>query len=70
MRNKDFVQPAEVNCTGKDKHVSLSLANEIASRMAGRHDRNIRSYKCPHCGFYHVGEVVRKRGRDGRPKQY
>lgn len=66
---KPEVAAPEVNCIGKDKHKSMSLAREIARRMSSRREEAIRAYKCPHCGYYHVGSQHSKGKFYGRPKR-
>lgn len=48
-------------CDGKDKLPTFQLAKQIASRMAHRRGHCITPYQCAHCGFYHVGELIKKR---------
>jgi len=53
---------AEVCCIGKDKLSTMNLARDIAKRMSRVREVSIGAYKCPHCGFYHVGND-NKRGK-------
>ena len=50
-----------IQCDGKDKIPTMKLAKEVASRMARRRKSCMSSYKCPHCGYYHVGELIKSR---------
>ena len=59
-------QAPEINCLGKEQLSSFSLASMVASRIASRHDAHIRPYKCEHCGFYHIGELINKPKGKGR----
>ena len=45
-------------CAGKDKLPTKELALVIVGR---RRDSPMEAYKCPHCGYFHVGHA--------RPKQ-
>jgi len=46
----------ESTCEGKDK-LTAKVARGICRRMkrSGRAKVALTTYKCPHCGFYHVG---------------
>lgn len=54
-------QPAYLQCTGKEQFSSPQLAATIARRRTsskkrrGKLDRNLQSYRCDHCGFFHIG---------------
>jgi hypothetical protein len=50
-----------VQCAGKDKLPTRALAEQVASRMAHRKGQCISPYKCEHCGFYHVGQLIKRR---------
>ena len=41
-------------CIGKDAFKSPSLAAKVAKRMS-RRDRQMHSFRCDHCRFWHVG---------------
>jgi len=44
-------------CTGKDKLPTRELAQVIVGR---RRDNPMDAYKCPHCGYWHVGHAQPK----------
>jgi len=49
---------AEISqCTGKDKLPTRELAMVIVGR---RRENPMEAYKCPHCGFWHVGHAMPK----------
>lgn len=58
----------EVCCIGKDKLQTMSLARDVAHRMAARHSSPINAYRCPHCNFFHVGEHSKGGKFHGKPK--
>jgi hypothetical protein len=45
-------------CEGKDKLPTKELALVIVGR---RRDNPMEAYKCPHCGWYHVGHATPKK---------
>lgn len=45
-------------CQGKDKLPTKELALVIVGR---RRDAPMEAYKCPHCGFFHVGHATPKK---------
>lgn len=60
---------AEICCIGKDKLQTMNLARDIAKRMSKVREAVIAAYKCPHCGFYHVGNDNKKGKFHGKPRQ-
>lgn len=66
---KEHPQDPVVNCVGKDKHANKAAAAEVAKRMSRRDRGRVSEYKCPHCGFYHVGESNQKGKQNGRSKR-
>lgn len=46
-------------CEGKVRHATADEAGRVAARYGGR-ARHIHAYRCPRCGFYHVGHVPRR----------
>lgn len=42
------------SCDGKERFDSFQLANKVAVRHNRQHCRRT-SYRCPHCGGYHLG---------------
>lgn len=49
---------AAYQCQGKDKLPTKELALVIVGR---RRDAPMEAYKCPHCGWYHVGHATPKK---------
>jgi hypothetical protein len=45
-------------CAGKDKLPTKELALVIVGR---RRDNPMEAYKCPHCGYWHVGHATPKK---------
>ena len=54
MMNKEKI----VQCEGKER-VSNAVARNAAKRMSRKYKARIVSYRCKHCGFYHVGNKDR-----------
>lgn len=54
-------QPAYLSCQGKAPFSSPQLAAKVARRRTmskkhrGKLDRPLGSYRCGHCGFFHIG---------------
>lgn len=44
-------------CTKKIKHASWEAAIIVRKRMRsqGKDTSGLQAYKCPHCGFWHLG---------------
>lgn len=42
-------------CSGKMKFDSRHNARKASSRMNRRKKKPVEAYRCPHCGFYHLG---------------
>jgi predicted RNA-binding Zn-ribbon protein involved in translation (DUF1610 family) len=53
--------PAWLQCVGKEQFSSPQLAAKVARRRTaarkrgGQQERPMGSYRCPHCGFFHIG---------------
>jgi hypothetical protein len=47
-----------IQCAGKDKLPTKELALVIVGR---RRDNPMEAYKCPHCGYWHVGHATPKK---------
>ena len=45
----------EKGCTPKRKYVSRTDARKAARRTANECRERMNAYRCPECGFYHVG---------------
>lgn len=44
-------------CGGKRCYESHPVAERMAKRTRRQHDTKVGPYKCPHCRFWHVGEL-------------
>lgn len=60
-------------CAGKDGFANKALANQIAERARRHRGHAVNTYRCIHCGQWHIGGVnptARKRviGRKQRLK--
>lgn len=42
-------------CKRKKKYLLPGYAHRVASRIMRKQGVDVRHYKCPYCGFYHVG---------------
>jgi rubrerythrin len=49
-------------CNAKLKHRSKAQARKVAKRMGNLHTGRLSVYKCPWCGFYHVGKTKNRNG--------
>lgn len=49
-----------MNCEGKERFTTFSLADRMARKSSRRHDKTLRlrAYRCGDCGGYHVGSSV------------
>lgn len=53
--------PRWLQCTGKEQFDSAMLAAKVArrrnvsKRRRDKLDRTLGSYRCHHCGFFHIG---------------
>lgn len=45
-------------CTGKQAYLSKAHAKQVARSMSARHHEPFHLYRCPACGYHHVGHVV------------
>jgi hypothetical protein len=59
--------PREVGCTGKGALTAL-VAKTVARAMRERGSK-VNTYKCLHCGAYHVGSSSKKKAMRGRPRR-
>jgi len=57
--------PAEAQCMGKQGFLSHALASKVARKGSRAKDIPVSSYRCPHCGLYHVGSSTIKRTQCG-----
>jgi hypothetical protein len=52
-----YMTDAQSQCVGKDKLPTKDIAMLIVGR---RRETPMQAYKCPHCGFWHVGHATPK----------
>jgi hypothetical protein len=43
------------DCAGKEAFVDPGLARRVMVRMRRRKHRPVTTYRCPHCGQWHIG---------------
>lgn len=46
-------------CEGKVPFETYMLAEKVARRPARKERRRQRAYRCPLCGKYHIGRVLK-----------
>lgn len=49
-------------CTGKERFGTPQLAHDIARRRQREHKSN-EAYRCDYCGFWHIGQRLKKQDR-------
>lgn len=51
-------------CTGKVQHPDKQAADDVMWALVhrGASRSRLNTYRCDHCGFYHVGHVGRRGG--------
>lgn len=47
-------------CQGKYAYSTFDAAENVAHLSSGRKTTRISAYKCPVCGWYHVGEKLQR----------
>jgi len=52
------VSDIERACRSKQVYLSKAEAKQVARSMSRRHREALHLYRCPHCGYHHVGHVV------------
>jgi hypothetical protein len=45
-------------CRSKQAYLSKAEAKRVARGMSQRHREALHLYRCPHCGYHHVGHIV------------
>lgn len=45
-------------CRSKQVYLSKADAKRVARTMSRRHREALHLYRCPHCGYHHIGHVV------------
>lgn len=45
-------------CVGKQQYLSKAHAKQVARSMSERHREPFHLYRCPACGYHHVGHLV------------
>lgn len=53
------------DCRGKEAFASPELAHEVAARMRRRRGCPLQTYRCAHCGSWHIGDSSFRRERRG-----
>lgn len=53
-----YTTDKESQCLGKFKYPTFNAAEMICSR---RRENGLAIYKCPHCDYFHIGNVAPKR---------
>lgn len=49
---------AEHGCRSKQVYLSKAEAKRVARLMSRRHREALHLYRCPDCGYHHVGHIV------------
>lgn len=49
---------AEQGCRSKQVYLSKAEAKRVARLMSSRHREALHLYRCPDCGYHHVGHIV------------
>ena len=49
---------AEQGCRSKQVYLSKAEAKRVARLMSRRHRDALHLYRCPDCGYHHVGHIV------------
>jgi hypothetical protein len=52
------IMDIERACRSKQAYLSKAEAKRVARDMSRRHREALHLYRCPHCGYHHVGHVV------------
>jgi uncharacterized Zn finger protein len=45
-------------CRSKQVYLSKAEAKRVARLMSRRHRDELHLYRCPECGYHHVGHIV------------
>lgn len=48
----------ERTCRAKQVYLSKAEAKRVARDMSRRHREALHLYRCPHCGYHHIGHMV------------
>ncbi len=46
------------SCTGKITYMTRKLARRSARQQRNKLHNKLRSYRCPHCGLFHLTKVA------------
>ena len=49
---------SEQGCRSKQGYLSKAEAKRVARLMSRRHREALHLYRCPDCGYHHVGHIV------------
>lgn len=56
-------------CEGKARYRNPSTAQKVMNKIKAKQGENLRMYKCPICGFYHLTSSNYKKGNYGKGKR-
>ena len=48
----------EAGCRAKQVYLTKGHAKSVARLMARRHRDRFHLYRCPNCGYFHVGHLI------------
>jgi hypothetical protein len=57
-------------CVGKHPFPTKLAALKVAKRMAGAGRGGIGAFRCPHCGFFHIGHTEKNVSKADRRRYY
>lgn len=57
-RDSGRVRAAASQCLGKARHGNRADARTEARKAKGRCGDLMESYRCPHCGGWHIGHAI------------
>lgn len=60
-----YLTSEEAQCLGKHKYPVFHLAQMVAGKKL---EAKLMAYKCPHCGYFHVGNAPEKKREVRRAK--
>lgn len=49
---------AEQGCRSKQVYLSKAEAKRVARIVSRRHREALHLYRCPECGYHHVGHIL------------
>ena len=60
MVDRRIVRDVEKQCEGKICHFTRVLAKKQKRQMQVKKGGKWDVYKCPHCGFWHIGHMPKR----------